>query len=331
MTKVEFKQILSLAQSDHERELIRFTAFKSSGLSATSARKHFGLENMLERSNRVQRCIEDTQTICECIDDLSRIQEQAALKLLGLILEDKESSSTGEESSDDEVCISAGTNADSDIDIDMPCTDELYKILEQSQFNWFHFVEELTEGRTDHVHVELQLEKYYLALISSDKPQAEMKLIEQSHKAFTADLQTRQLTDRQADALNGVIVSDSESEDPDAYLGLSHLSSDRVRALIATKRQRIRNRGRYLKAKYIAQKKLLCRKTSCSRSVSTILKKFPNIGDVMEEFVEERNIGADSWRRTGVLTFDGNTRVKHMSVFVSTWCQFLRHIFHMAQ
>lgn len=83
-----------------------------------------------------------------------------------------------------------------------------------------------------------------------------------------------------------------------------------MRALIATKRQRIRNRGRYLKAKYIAQKKLLCRKTSCSRSVSTILKKFPNIGDVMEEFVEERNIGADSWRRTGVLTFDGNTRVK---------------------
>ena len=30
----------------------------------------------------------------------------------------------------------------------------------------------------------------------------------------------------------------------------------------------------------------------------------------MEEFVQERNIGADAWRRTGVLTFDGNTRVK---------------------
>ena len=41
-----------------------------------------------------------------------------------------------------------------------------------------------------------------------------------------------------------------------------------------------------------------------------ILRDCPNIGDVMEKFVEERNIGADSWRRTGVLTFDGNTRVK---------------------
>ena len=30
----------------------------------------------------------------------------------------------------------------------------------------------------------------------------------------------------------------------------------------------------------------------------------------MEKYVQERNIGADAWRRTGVLTFDGNTRVK---------------------
>ena len=123
-----------------------------------------------------------------------------------------------------------------------------------------------------------------------------------------SDLDARQLADRQAEAFNGDIISDSESEDPDSYLGLKDLSSDCARALIAAKRKQIRNRGRYLKAKYIAQKKFLSRKTS--HHVKQILRDCPNIGDVMEKFVEECNIGADSWRRTGVLTFDGNTRVK---------------------
>jgi len=30
----------------------------------------------------------------------------------------------------------------------------------------------------------------------------------------------------------------------------------------------------------------------------------------MEEYVEQRSIGADAWRRTGVLTFDGNKEVQ---------------------
>jgi len=34
--------------------------------------------------------------------------------------------------------------------------------------------------------------------------------------------------------------------------------------------------------------------------------KFPDIGKDIERFVEERSVGGDSWRRTGVYTFDGN-------------------------
>ncbi len=36
----------------------------------------------------------------------------------------------------------------------------------------------------------------------------------------------------------------------------------------------------------------------------------PNIGEEVEKFVQECSIGADDWRRTGVLTFDRNSRVK---------------------
>ena len=30
----------------------------------------------------------------------------------------------------------------------------------------------------------------------------------------------------------------------------------------------------------------------------------------MEKYVMDHNVGADAWRRTGVLTFDGNTKLK---------------------
>ena len=40
-----------------------------------------------------------------------------------------------------------------------------------------------------------------------------------------------------------------------------------------------------------------------------VLKECPNIRKEIEAFVSERNVGADAWR-TGVLTFDGNQKVK---------------------
>ena len=61
-------------------------------------------------------------------------------------------------------------------------------------------------------------------------------------------------------------------------------------------------------AKAIAEKRFLKRKPS--KRVSHILSKFPLIGKTIEEFVQDRSVGADAWRRTGVLTFDGNKSVK---------------------
>ena len=46
-----------------------------------------------------------------------------------------------------------------------------------------------------------------------------------------------------------------------------------------------------------------------SRSIQSVESKFPDIGKSIEAFVSDRNVGADAWRRSGVLTFDGNIRV----------------------
>ena len=61
-------------------------------------------------------------------------------------------------------------------------------------------------------------------------------------------------------------------------------------------------------AKKITEQNFLRRKTS--KREDTILKKYPDIGEKIEEFVRDQNIGADKWRRTGVLTFDGNVKGK---------------------
>ena len=47
-----------------------------------------------------------------------------------------------------------------------------------------------------------------------------------------------------------------------------------------------------------------------SRNSKGIIKDFPDIGKTIEEFVKSCNIGADTWYRTGILTFDGNRNFK---------------------
>lgn len=49
-------------------------------------------------------------------------------------------------------------------------------------------------------------------------------------------------------------------------------------------------------------------KTKVTKPVSKILQSYPNIGKDIEMYVSDRRVGADQWRRTGILTFAGNTR-----------------------
>lgn len=112
--------------------------------------------------------------------------------------------------------------------------------------------------------------------------------------------------DREAAAFNGEVVSDIDIEDPEEYVHLKNLHSKLAIAVITKHRKAICRRARYLRVKKIAEQNFLAWRTSSS--VRGILKQYPDIGK--EEFVQQRNIGADHWRRTGVLTFDGNTRVK---------------------
>jgi hypothetical protein len=45
------------------------------------------------------------------------------------------------------------------------------------------------------------------------------------------------------------------------------------------------------------------------------LKDCPGIGKTIEEFVKDSGVGADAWRHTGILTFDGNRKVGKKATF----------------
>ena len=98
-------------------------------------------------------------------------------------------------------------------------------------------------------------------------------------------------------------MSGSDSDNPDDYL-----HNERTALVLKKKVTAIRHKCRTDRAKAVAERNLLQRKRS--KKVSGILANYPGIGKDIEDFVTERSVGADAWRRTGVLTFDGNKPVK---------------------
>ena len=79
-------------------------------------------------------------------------------------------------------------------------------------------------------------------------------------------------------------------------------TKDRMRKQTA-REQRLKKR---LVAKKIIAKRLLQRKLP--KKVSKTLQKYPDLGKDIKDFARANRIGAASWRRTGLLTFDGNTK-----------------------
>ena len=81
-----------------------------------------------------------------------------------------------------------------------------------------------------------------------------------------------------------------------------------MKRIVSKKRKSLTRRVRRQKAKALSARNFLSR--TISKQTKTVVDKFPDIGKSIESFVSESSIGADAWRRTGVLTFDGNLRVK---------------------
>ena len=103
-------------------------------------------------------------------------------------------------------------------------------------------------------------------------------------------------------------MTESESDNPEMFVELKTVTSKKGLALIQKKRTTIKRRARRLCEKLPAEKRYLARKVS--KRTSKTLKESPDIGEKIEAFVRDCNVGADAWCRTGILTSDGSVKLK---------------------
>ena len=101
------------------------------------------------------------------------------------------------------------------------------------------------------------------------------------------------------------MCSDSESDNPDEWIDVD-LRTEAGKKLIQKERRRIRQKANQQAAKRVAEECLLRRKTP--KRVGRVLRDYPDIGKEIENFVQSKRVGADAWRQTGILTFDGNVK-----------------------
>ena len=143
-----------------------------------------------------------------------------------------------------------------------------------------------------------------------DISENDYRIIEQSQEVYN---QQELLREKQDEIDNGMIVSDKERGDPEELLLVGDPLDDAGKKLIKKKREAIQRKAKREIKKKIAEKRFLMRRRS--KKVGKILQECPGIGKTIENYVEKCGVGADAWRRTGILTFDGNQRLNKKVTF----------------
>lgn len=186
-------------------------------------------------------------------------------------------------------------------------THQLLDILYDCNLNWLKFVYELEQAFPnvgEHALEQLLLDFAgqlpFLNLSLNDE-----RIIEQSRQVY---LLQRRLQEMERDIDNGIIVSEYDSDSPEELIKVRNPLDEAGKQIIRKKRAAIRRKEKREFRKRIAESRYLKRRKS--KRIGKIQRDCPDIGKTIEEYVKKCGIGADAWRRTGILTFDGNTHVE---------------------
>jgi hypothetical protein len=333
-----------LASSESDRKLIKYAACASANVSAKKASSMFGISTYTRLKYDVENALQKACKIRKEVLEIAALEERAFLRTLGVDVSsssesevDLEYSSSCEWTDSDEYDIdneesnkghsngerfdtdasnncdhtegiaAADTGTHSDFDtvfsnvFTPPSNEYLAVLLRENKLNWFAFVHKLML-LMKHLKsnlVEQVLLDFGRNIASMDFTEEEQKKVEQSRLAYLMQSSPQAV---HPDA----IVTDSESDDPEEWLDVKQLKSPQGFAMIKKQRNILRCRTKRTVAKELASNCLLKRKLP--KRVSAILKEVPNIGTDVEAYVKSKRCGADAWRRTGVITFDGNRR-----------------------
>ena len=198
-----------------------------SALVPSRARKEFGFDSIALRASRVEECIKEAQTIRESIDKIATIRDKALLITLGLqdcepCLSDNDSSCDSDSESKDSVPISLNIAPS----IYIPPPETLKYILDAAQYNWFQVIQssKIVCGADD-------FRKVYSKSLDLPMSIHQRNLLERSFASYEATLpEYSQIRDE--NALNGEIVSDSDCDDSEDYVGITFVQSEMQRNLL---------------------------------------------------------------------------------------------------
>ena len=321
------KELLSASESEAERERLTYGIAKSSGLSHTKLRQLYGFQDLKERQYKVEKALREKREIREAVTSIANIKEKAVLQTFGIEVESDEDLEKDER----ECAWNAAENTSVSKTVhdrfvgdmahqfslsteitETTCyqnSQQLMDILKSCEPNWFSFVEVIKEKMNDYSKeaIDQLLLDFGGKLHLFNLKEREELIIEQSRQAF---LLAQRLEVNDSDADDEAVLL--EAEEVEADWGSIHdpLQKEAQSAIV----QEIRNLR--LNAKRQAAKKVaeafLRRR---GKNVSKILKECPDIGQRIESYVKSAGAGGDSWRRTGVLTFDGNRKVQKKPTF----------------
>ena len=341
VTRDQLQPICSLASSEKDRKLIRFAACKAQGLSNKKARKEYGIHCLGKLNEEVEDALSQAEELRKAVNTLANVEEKATLQALGINVEDSECSdeesegecimqeSSGHENEDDglmeaskvqrktdslprsraAVCEQVPGLPDPDTLLKrqslvspIPSVETLVSILRENNLNWFTFVGELQLLLVNYMPEVLHqaLLDFARNLPNTDLTDEEEQKVEQSRQAFLAMQRDAGAADEEE------VGTSSESDNPDDWVGVQDVLSEKGKELVIKQRKIFQRKKRRQLAKEIADRHILRRKVPAK--VCKTLVKFPTIGKDIEDFLEEHRVGADQWRRTGVFTFDGNQK-----------------------
>jgi hypothetical protein len=318
-SKDDFKKLLQIAETDTERERLKFVAVKAGGLSSTHTEQVYGFRMENARQRKVFEAMEHAQMIKESIENIAKLKDRALISSLGFDVAEDEDETTSSSSDDDDDNDQFDSSVDECDILDEGVLQEkvneynLLKLLKENECNWYQFVMVLRDAMTIE-HFNQVLHDFGDKLPSLELSQHEKMITEQSRQAYIA---ANKVQEREKAAEESIIVS-SDSDDSEAELLATEgvpdcLTGNGVAEILRKRRAAIRRKAvRRSKAKIAAQRFLRRRK---SKRVSKIISKCEGIGEAVEEYVRSCGVGADAWRRTGVLTFDGNRKVKKKATF----------------
>ncbi len=157
------------------------------------------------------------------------------------------------------------------------CIEKIKFIFEASKYNWFDVIEKIEHLIDDGLKDDLP--SYLDSLMKNpsllEVGQGEWELVIQSKLAFYAANKESTSAKRDARTVNGDIVSETESENAETHFDINNPLSGIGKELIIKRRATLKRRAGRLKAKKLAEMKLLSRKPS--KHVSKVLSECLNV------------------------------------------------------